>query len=87
MDYSLISNIRFDGIDHNDYPDYCDVSVLSAYYDGVDMTDEQIEQLNEDRGVCLRKINGIFTLNMRKKFVAVLMSGTTEQWFDTEGEA
>lgn len=49
LDYSKITNIEFDGIDHKDYPDYCDAYILSADYDGEEMTDEQIEMLNEDR--------------------------------------
>ena len=48
LDYSLISNIEFDGIDHRDAPDYCDAYIVSADYDGEEMTDEQIELLNED---------------------------------------
>jgi hypothetical protein len=48
LDYSKITNIEFDGIDHRDYPDYCDAYIASADYDGVEMTDEQIESLNQD---------------------------------------
>jgi hypothetical protein len=48
LDYSLIDNIQFEGIDHNDAPDYCDAYIVSANYDGVPMTEEQIEELNEN---------------------------------------
>jgi len=48
LDYSLIDNIQVDGIDTNDYPDFCDAYISSADYDGVSMTEEQIEELNED---------------------------------------
>ena len=48
LDYSLSSNIEFDGIDHRDAPDYCDAYIVSADYNGEEMTDEQIELLNED---------------------------------------
>jgi hypothetical protein len=48
LDYSKIDNIEFDGIDHSDAPDYCDAYIVSANYDGVPMTEEQIEELNED---------------------------------------
>ena len=48
LDYSLISNIEFAGIDHRDAPDYCDAYIVSADYNGEEMTDEQIELLNED---------------------------------------
>lgn len=46
MDYSKISNISFDGIDPKDYPDFCDAYIDSADYDGVPMTDEQLEEVN-----------------------------------------
>jgi hypothetical protein len=48
IDYSLISNIEFKGINHRDYPDYCDAYIVSAEYDGKEMTQEQIEMLDAD---------------------------------------
>ena len=48
MDYKLIDNIEVDGIDTNDYPDFCDAFISSADYDGKHMTEEQLEELNED---------------------------------------
>lgn len=48
MDYSKISNICFEGIDHKDYPDYCDTYIVSADYDGKEMTEDQLEEINED---------------------------------------
>jgi len=48
MDYKKITNIEFDGIDHADYPDYCDAHIVSAECDGVELTDLEIEELNED---------------------------------------
>ena len=48
MDYKLIDNIEVDGIDTKDYPDFCDAFISSADYDGVEMTDEQLDELNED---------------------------------------
>lgn len=50
MNYDLIDNIEIDGIDTNDYPDFCDAFIVSADYDGEPMTDEQLEALNEDYG-------------------------------------
>lgn len=61
MDYSKISNIQFDGIDHSDYPDYCDAHIVSADYDGEEMDETQIELLNEDRDFIYEKlINYLF---------------------------
>ena len=48
MDYKLIDNIEVDGIDTKDYPDFCDAFIASAGYDGKPMTDEQLDELNED---------------------------------------
>ena len=48
MDYKKIDNIEMDGIDTNDYPDFSDAFISSADYDGVKMTDTQLDELNED---------------------------------------
>jgi len=48
MDYKLITNIEVDGIDTADYPDFVDAFIASADYDGIEMTDDQIDTLNED---------------------------------------
>ena len=48
MNYDLIDNIEVDGIDTNDYPDFCDAFISSADYNGVEMSEEQLEALNED---------------------------------------
>lgn len=48
MDYKLISNIEVDGIDTRDFPDFCDAFISYAEYDGVEMTDEELDTLNED---------------------------------------
>ena len=48
MDYKKIDNIEIDGINTKDYPDFCDAYISSADYDGVPMTDKQLDDLNED---------------------------------------
>ena len=48
MNYKLIDNIKVDGIDTKDYPDFCDSFIASADYDGKEMTEEQLDELNED---------------------------------------
>lgn len=48
MDYSKISNVVVANIDHSDAPDYVDAFIESADYDGDPMTDEQLEELNQD---------------------------------------
>ena len=48
MNYKLITNIEVDSIDTKDYPDFSDAFISSCEYDGVPMTDEQLDELNED---------------------------------------
>ena len=48
MNYDLIDNIEVDGIDTNDYPDFCDAFIASADYNGEAMTEEHLEVLNQD---------------------------------------
>jgi hypothetical protein len=48
FDFDKITNVALDGIHHWDYPDYCDAFIDSADYDGEEMTDEQLDELNED---------------------------------------
>ena len=40
MDESKITNVVLDGIDTNDYPDFADAYIVSADYDGREMTEE-----------------------------------------------
>ena len=46
LDYNLITDIHFEGIDHNDYPKYCDAYIYSAKYKGEKMSKKQLESLN-----------------------------------------
>ena len=48
MDYKKIDNVMLYGIDTSDYPDFCDAFIESAYYDGKEMTQEQLDEINED---------------------------------------
>jgi hypothetical protein len=56
LDYKKVGNIEFDGIDHKDYPDYCNAYILSAEYNGEQMTEQQIEELNEDLDFVYEKL-------------------------------
>lgn len=47
FDYTKIY-VEIEDIDGRDYPDFCDAFVAYAEYDGVEMTDEQIEMLSGD---------------------------------------
>ena len=57
MDYKKIDNIEVDGIDTKDYPDFCDAFIASADYKGVEMTEEQLDELNEDRDFVYECVN------------------------------
>ncbi len=48
MDYKKISNIEVQGIDYRDYPDFVDAYIGYAEYDGKEMTDEQLDEINDD---------------------------------------
>lgn len=48
IDTKRVDCIEVDGIDTTDYPDFCDAFISYAEYDGVEMTDEQLEDLNEN---------------------------------------
>ena len=50
LDLNEIDNIKVDGIDTKDYPDFCDSYIASADYKGVEMTEEQIDNLNDNYG-------------------------------------
>lgn len=50
LDLTKIDNIEVDGIDTADYPDFVDAYIASADYDGMEMAEEQIEELNDKHG-------------------------------------
>jgi hypothetical protein len=43
------TDLEWDGINHADYPDYCDACIESGKLNGVEMTDAQLDELNDDR--------------------------------------
>ena len=45
---SNIKNTEWDGIDHNDYPDYCDAfCVYAEFEDGTPLSEEALDELND----------------------------------------
>lgn len=48
LDYSKIEDVEVDGIDTRDYPDFTDAFISSATYKGREMTDAELDRLNED---------------------------------------
>lgn len=56
MNTSKITNIEIDGIDTKDAPDFCDAFILSADYNGVPMTDDQLDEINENSDFVYDKV-------------------------------
>ncbi len=56
LDYSKIDDVEVDGIDTRDYPDFCDAYISSASYKGRDMTESELERLNEDGDYVYEKV-------------------------------
>ena len=50
LDLTKIDNIQVAGVDHRDYPDYCNSYVESCDYDGHEMTETELDTLNNDYG-------------------------------------
>ncbi len=55
LDYSKVEDVEIDGIDTRDDPDFCDAYVASATYKGREMTDAELDRLNEDRDYVYQK--------------------------------
>ena len=46
MDYSKIEIIVVEGIDHSDFPRYCDAFIAEATYDGKPMNETELDEVN-----------------------------------------
>jgi len=58
MDYTKITNIKFDDVKPNDYPDYCDAFICAADYNEHPMTEEELDLINEDADYIHLKLLG-----------------------------
>jgi hypothetical protein len=57
IDITKVDNIVWDGIDTEDYPDFCDAYIQSADYDGRPMTEEELIELQQqDQTWCYEKL-------------------------------
>ncbi len=56
IDLSKVTNIDVEGIDYKDYPDFCDAYIVSADYYGEPMTEDQLEELNDDMDFVLESV-------------------------------
>jgi hypothetical protein len=48
IDYDKITEIEFEGIDGRDAPDFCDAHIVAAWYIDRPLTDDEIDELNDD---------------------------------------
>lgn len=48
MDYSKLANVEVDGINTKDAPDFCDAYISYAEYDGIECSENQLDELNND---------------------------------------
>ena len=56
IDYKLIDDVEIDGIDTRDYPDFCDAFICRCKYNGREATDEELDEINEDRSYVLEQV-------------------------------
>ena len=48
LNLSKIENMEFEGVDTSDYPDFVDAFLVSADIDGRELTEEEIDYLNDE---------------------------------------
>ena len=56
MDKSKITAIEFEDVDTSDYPDCCDAYISYAELDGVELTEDELIELNEDTDFVYNKL-------------------------------
>ena len=47
INFDKVEILEVDGINHNDYPKYCDAFISGALYDGKTMSDEMLDEIND----------------------------------------
>lgn len=48
LNTKMINNIAFENVDKNDHPDYSDAFISHAEINGVPLSDEELDELNQD---------------------------------------
>ena len=56
MNRAEIDNVVLEDVHEWDAPDYCDAYIASADYQGKPMTEEQLEEINEDTDLIYEQI-------------------------------
>jgi hypothetical protein len=55
-DLSKIRNIKFEDIDYNDSPDFCDAFISYAEYNNRELREEELDELNDNRDFVYEKL-------------------------------
>ena len=50
IDIKQVTDIELEDVDPYDHPDYCDAYISEATYKGREMTEKELEELNESHG-------------------------------------
>ena len=48
LDLRKVDNMEFDGMDFADYPDFVDAFLVTADYDGRELSEEEIDYINDE---------------------------------------
>ncbi|MBG09779.1 MAG: hypothetical protein CMD92_01285 [Gammaproteobacteria bacterium] len=56
IDFSKVNVTEVDGIDMTDYPKFCDAYISEAEINGVEATEEQLEEINENGEFVLESV-------------------------------
>jgi len=56
MDFNKIYDIEIDGIDNNDYPDFCDAYISQGSYEGRFLTDDELDYVNDNYSFVHEKV-------------------------------
>jgi hypothetical protein len=53
-----LKSINIEGVDRQDYPDFCDAYISEAQWmnDGTELNDEELEQLTEENGCLVNEL-------------------------------
>lgn len=49
MDLTKVTKVKVEGVDMKDYPEFSDAFIVSANYNGVEMTEAELDELNENQ--------------------------------------
>ena len=51
LDLSKVTNIKVAGIDKKDYPEFCNSYIEEACYNGIPMSESELDELNDKHPV------------------------------------